>query len=81
MPQDARAQIEVVALVAPPEQEQRLQGAEPEAEVGREGDRHVDVEDPLRDALVGVFRRDDERKDERKTHGEGSEPGESREAA
>jgi hypothetical protein len=39
-----------------------------EAEIGREGDRDVEVEDPLREALVGVGRRDEEDQRQRSGH-------------
>jgi hypothetical protein len=61
--------------------EKRLDRSEPEAEVRRESDRDVDVEDALRDPLVRVLRRDDQRENESEAHGERSERGESREAA
>jgi hypothetical protein len=41
----------------------------------------VDIEDPLRDPLVRILRRHDESEDERETHGERSEPGETWQAA
>ena len=47
--------LEVVPLVAAPEQQESLHRTEPEAEVRRERDRDVDVEDPLRDALTAYF--------------------------
>src|SRR5262245_37769599 len=78
---DGDVAFEVVPLVATPQEEQRLDRSEPEAEVRRESDRDVDVEDALRDPLIRVLRRDDEREDESEPHGERSDPGESREAA
>ena len=53
---DRDVALEVGALVALPEHAQRLPGAPAEAGVGGQGDRHVEVEDPLREALVGVGR-------------------------
>ena len=70
-----------LTLVTLPEMEKRLERPEPEAEVGRQRNRHVDVEDPLRDSLVRILRRNDEGEDERETHGERSEPGETWQAA
>ena len=78
---DRDVALEVVPLLSAPEEPQRLEGPEPEAEVRRQRDRHVDVEDPLRDPLVRILRRHDESEDERETHGERSEPGETWEAA
>ena len=78
---DRDVAFEVVPLVTLPEVEKRLERPEPEAEVGRQRNRHVDVEDPLRDSLVRILRRHDEGEDERETHGERSEPGETWQAA
>jgi hypothetical protein len=41
----------------------------------------VDVEDPLRNALVGVLGRDDERENERETDRRGGNPGQALQAA
>jgi hypothetical protein len=78
---DRDVALEVVALVAAPEEQKCLDRAESEAEVRRQCDRDVDVEDPLRDALVGVLGRDDEREDEREANGGGSERSKARKAA
>ena len=78
---DRDVALEVVPLVAAPEEEERLHRSEAEAEVRGQRDRHVDVEDPLRDPLVRVLGSDDEREHQREAHGERSEPGEARKAA
>src|SRR5438132_74709 len=65
---DRDVALQVELLVAAPEHEQALPGAETEAEVGRERNRDVDVEDPLRDPLIGVFRSDEEGQHDRETH-------------
>ena len=57
---DRDVALEVGALVARAQIAQRLPRAPAEARVRRERDRHVEVEDPLREALVGVGRRVEE---------------------
>jgi hypothetical protein len=64
--------LEVGVRVALPEVAKRLPRAADEAGVRGERDRDVEVEDPLREALVGVVRRDEEDERERRRHeGEG----------
>jgi hypothetical protein len=46
-----RVALEVVPLVARPEQAQRLPGGPAEAGIGRQRHGHVNVEDPLAEAL------------------------------
>src|SRR5207302_3621445 len=62
--------LEIGERVTLPEMHERLPGASGETGVCRERDRDVEVEDALREALVGVVRRDeeDERKSERHEH-------------
>ena len=57
---DADVARQVGARVALPQVPQRLPRAADEACVRGERDRDVEVEDPLREALVGVVRRDEE---------------------
>jgi hypothetical protein len=65
---DGDVALEVGVRLALPEMDERLPGAEAEAEVGGERDRDVEVEDALGEALVGVGRRDEEDEDERERH-------------
>ena len=76
---DPGVALEIAALAADPEEPQRLPGAEPEAEVGGEGDRNVEVEDPLRDALVRVLGRDEQREQDRDAEQAGGGEREDRE--
>ena len=62
---DRGVALEVGARVALPQHAQRLPRAPAEADVRRQRDRHVDVEDLLRDPLVGVLGRDEEREHQR----------------
>ena len=52
---DPRVALEVAWLAADPEEAERLPGPEPETEVGGEGDRNMEIEDALGDALIGVL--------------------------
>src|SRR5689334_1895058 len=51
---DGDVALEVRIRIALPEMPERLPGPGPEAGIGGERDRDVEVEDPLREALVGV---------------------------
>ena len=73
--------LEVVPLVTPPEEEQRLPGTEAEAEVRSKCDRDVDVEDPLLDALVRILGGDEESEDDGESHQPRSEHGKAGKAA
>ena len=59
---DGGVALQVVALVPEPEKAERLPGRPPEAGVGRQCDRDVDVEDPLPEALERRVRHPVERK-------------------
>src|SRR6202008_4219425 len=63
---DAHVAREGGARIALPEVAERLPGAAGEARVRRDPDRDVEVEDPLREALVRVVRRDEEDERERR---------------
>jgi hypothetical protein len=76
---DPGVALEIAPVAADPQEPQRLPRAEPEAEVRGEGDRNVEVEDPLRDALVGVFGRHEQRKQDRDTEQAGGGKREDRE--
>ena len=57
----SRVALQVVALIALPEQAERLPGGPEERRVRGQRDRDVDVEDLLADALVGVLGRPEDR--------------------
>ncbi len=67
---DRGVRLEVVAVATLPQKAERLPGAEAEAGVRGERDRDVEVEDLLRDALVGVLGDEDEDEDDREEPGE-----------
>ena len=63
-----RVALEVISLFAQPEQAQGLPRAKPERRVGSQCDRDVELEDLLRDALVGIFGSDEEDHRDRARH-------------
>src|SRR5439155_12585928 len=65
---DRDVALEVGVRVALPEMEERFPRAEPEAEIRRERDRHMEVEDPLREPEELIVRRDEEHERERRSH-------------
>src|SRR3954453_9317349 len=65
---DRRVALQIRAWRSLPEVQERLAGAPGEARVRRERERHVDVEDLLREALVGVDRRVEEDEHQRRPH-------------
>ena len=73
---DRDVALEVGFLRPLPEVEQRLPGAPGEAGVGRQGNRDVEVEDALREALVGIGRRVEEDQRDRRRHQGDGRPGE-----
>jgi len=71
--------LEVVPLAAGGQQPKRFPRGEAEARVRGQGDRDVDVEDLLREPLIGVLRRDEEDEgdgERRERRSEGRENGE-----
>src|SRR5205823_14115982 len=71
---DRDVALEVGALVALPEHAQRLPCPPAEARVRGERDRDVEVEDPLREALIGIGRRVEEDERDRRCQQHNGQP-------